>query len=82
MGRRLSSAGPLVRIGPDTVVTSDSTEIRRIWGVRSPYVRSQWYDGMRLDPGKDNTLSQRDILKHNELKSKIIAGVYFPLALK
>lgn len=63
-----------MRIGPGTVVTSDPAVIRRIWAVRSPYVRSGWYDGMRLDPPKDNILSMRGP-GHTELKAKLIAGV-------
>lgn len=67
--------GPLVRIGPDYVVTNDPAVLRRIWGVRSPYTRSDWYHAMRLDPAKDNVLSERDDIKHSELRAKLATGV-------
>jgi hypothetical protein len=67
--------GPLARIGPDTLVTSDPVLLRRILGVRTKYRRSNWYDAMRLDPTKDNVLSMRDDDRHNELRTKMAAGV-------
>lgn len=70
--------GPLARIGPDTLVTSDPDLLRRMLGVRTKYKRSDWYDAMRLDPTKDNVLSMRDDEKHNELRAKMAAGVSFP----
>lgn len=43
--------------------------------VRTPYKRSDWYDGMRLDPNKDNVLSMRNDELHGKLRSKMAAGV-------
>ena len=43
--------------------------------VRSPYTRSDWYVGLRLDPTRDNVLSQRDDEKHNILRGKMAHGV-------
>ena len=74
----LTGAGPLARIGPDTLVTSDPDLLRRILGVRTKYRRSDWYYAMRFDPAKDNVLSMRDDDLHNELRAKMAAGVSAP----
>ncbi|KAK3347287.1 cytochrome P450 [Lasiosphaeria hispida] len=66
--------GPLARIGPDTLVTSDPNLLRRMLGVRTRYRRSDWYDAMRLDPARDNVLSMRNDEKHEELRAKMAAG--------
>jgi hypothetical protein len=50
--------------------------------VRTQYKRSDWYIAMRLDPTRDNVLSERNDEKHNELRAKMAAGVMnldFPL---
>ena len=43
--------------------------------VRTTYRRSDWYDGLRLRPGQDNIISQRDGEKHAVLRQKMAAGV-------
>ncbi|KAK2051772.1 cytochrome P450 [Colletotrichum caudatum] len=66
--------GPLVRVGPRDLVTSDPDLMKRMLGVRTKFKRSDWYDAMRLDPGRDNVLSTRDDALHAELRSKMAAG--------
>lgn len=67
--------GSVARVGHNTLVTSDPNLLRRMLSVRTPYKRSDWYDGMRLDPGRDNVLSERNDEKHNKLRAKMAAGV-------
>lgn len=52
--------------------------MKRMLNVRTSYKRSNWYDGMRLDPKKDNVLSTRNDEIHNKLRTKMAAGVKFP----
>ena len=66
--------GPLVRVGPNQLVTSDPELIRRINAPRSPYRRGQWYAGSRLKPGVDNVFSEQREEKHDELRKKMAAG--------
>lgn len=40
--------GPLVRIGPRDLITSDAELVRRMSAVRSTYGRSNWYKATRL----------------------------------
>lgn len=67
-------AGPLVRIGSNTLLTCDPNLLRKMLAVRTPYKRADWYIGMRLDPSRDNIVSQRDDVKHSILKAKMAAG--------
>ncbi|CRK36453.1 hypothetical protein BN1708_007052 [Verticillium longisporum] len=67
-------SGPVVRIGPNDLVTNDSEILRRMWAVRSPYRKGDFYDAIRLDPTKDNIISMRDDHAHNELRAKVAIG--------
>lgn len=67
--------GPLVRIGPNHLVTDDPEVLKRMSAVRSPYRRSIWYEGMQLEPGYFNVISERDEERHNDLRAKMAAGV-------
>lgn len=66
--------GDIARIGPNELITSDPDLLRRMLHVRTPYQRSAWYDAMRLDPAKDNVLSQRNDELHASSRSKMAAG--------
>ncbi|KAE9370024.1 pisatin demethylase [Stipitochalara longipes BDJ] len=66
--------GPIVRIGPNELITNDFDVLRKTSAVRSPYVRSGWYDGLRFDPGHNNVLSERDEKVHSALRTKMAAG--------
>ncbi|PKS07210.1 hypothetical protein jhhlp_005812 [Lomentospora prolificans] len=66
--------GPLVRIGPNELLTGDPELLRRINGARSKYVRSTWYMSMKFDPDQDNVLSQLDDDLHNVLRTKMNPG--------
>lgn len=66
--------GPLVRIGPDWVVTSDPAEIRRIWSLHSGYSRSPWYRGLRFDPAKDSIITAADNREHGRLRAHLLPG--------
>lgn len=69
------ASGSIVRIGPHQLVTNDPEVLRRMSAVRSPYRRSNWYDGIRLEADYDNVLSTRDENRHNDLRAKMAAGV-------
>lgn len=67
--------GSLARIGPNDLLNDDPALMRRMLGVRSEYRRSDWYNGMRFNPSRDNVLSCRDEDEHTKLRSKMAAGV-------
>ncbi|EEY20300.1 pisatin demethylase [Verticillium alfalfae VaMs.102] len=66
--------GDIARVGPNDLITSDPDLMKRMLNVRTTYKRSEWYDGMRLDPAKDNVLSMRNDELHGKLRSKMAAG--------
>lgn len=73
--------GLVVRVAPNSIVTSDLEAIRRIWGVRSQYQRSNYYEAFRPDPMHHDIHSVVDDAIHTQLKTKMSAGVQltFPL---
>ncbi|OLN97575.1 Pisatin demethylase 4 [Colletotrichum chlorophyti] len=66
--------GPVVRIGPNDLVTNDSELLRRMWAVRSPYRKAAFYQAVRFDPTRDNIISMRNDHEHNELRAKMAIG--------
>ncbi|KAK2609238.1 hypothetical protein QQS21_002172 [Conoideocrella luteorostrata] len=66
--------GPIARIGPNDLITSDPDLVKHMYSVRSEYCRSSWYRGMRFDPSKDNLLSLRNEADHKDLRAKMAAG--------
>ncbi|KAB5554850.1 pisatin demethylase [Coniochaeta sp. 2T2.1] len=66
--------GPIARVGPNDLVTSDPDLMKRMSNVRSDYRRSDWYNSMRFNPSKDNVVSMRDDDEHNRLRAKLAAG--------
>ncbi|KAH6865919.1 cytochrome P450 [Alternaria rosae] len=66
--------GPLVRVSPTDIVTSDPDIVRRTTAVRSEYTRGPWYNAMKLEPGRDNLFSMRDEVAHMKLRNKMAPG--------
>lgn len=67
--------GSLIRIGPNHLLTDDPEVLRKMSTVRSPYRRSIWYDGMRLEHDYLHVLSERNENRHNNLRAKMGLGV-------
>ncbi|KAK4171941.1 putative cytochrome P450 E-class, group I [Triangularia setosa] len=66
--------GPLYRIAPDWVITSDPAAIRQVWSARGPWYRGEWYDMFRFDQPVRTILSERDNYRHAALKAKLLPG--------
>ncbi|KAI9869784.1 MAG: hypothetical protein M1830_005090, partial [Pleopsidium flavum] len=66
--------GSLARIGPNDLLTNDPETIRRMNAARSQYLRSEWYDSMALDPYLHNILSERNMTRHDALRSQMSSG--------
>ncbi|OAA68396.1 benzoate 4-monooxygenase cytochrome p450 [Niveomyces insectorum RCEF 264] len=66
--------GPLIRIGPNHLVTNDPDVLRRLWAVRSPYKKGPFYEAVRFNPERDNLVSMRDDRVHAELRAKMAPG--------
>ena len=57
------------------MLTGDAEVFRRINAVRSPYTRSDWYLGTRVDPPNTSVFSERDDAVHTELRNILAPGV-------
>ncbi|KAF2731743.1 cytochrome P450 [Polyplosphaeria fusca] len=66
--------GPIARIGPNDLLTSDPAIIRSMSAARSSYARSSWYDAMAVDPYVDNILSERNVLVHDVRRAKMASA--------
>ncbi|OAA66530.1 cytochrome P450 [Niveomyces insectorum RCEF 264] len=67
--------GPVARIGPIDLITSDPVLIRRLSATRTPqYRRSSWYEPNRLDPYEHSMFSLRDDAAHDRLKMRTAAA--------
>ncbi|RBR23678.1 uncharacterized protein FIESC28_03474 [Fusarium coffeatum] len=66
--------GDIARVGPNDLITSDPDLMKHMLNVRTRFQRSSWYDAMRLDPTKDNVLSQRNDDLHASTRSKMAAA--------
>ncbi|KAK5661800.1 hypothetical protein OQA88_9902 [Cercophora sp. LCS_1] len=63
--------GPLIRIGPNDLVCTSPSEIRRINSVRSPYTKGPFYETGRIIPGHDNIVSTRSEPAHKALRAAL-----------
>lgn len=64
----------MARIAPNWVVCGDPAEIQRIWAVKSPWTRGEWYRGMRIDPYSDSSFSTRNDELHKAIRRKLLPG--------
>ncbi|KGQ10980.1 Pisatin demethylase [Beauveria bassiana D1-5] len=63
--------GPLVRIGPNQLVSSDPEVLRRMSAVRGNYVKARFYKAARVVPGVDNVVSALDEDKHKTMRAQM-----------
>lgn len=66
--------GPLVRIGPNAVLTTDFRHCQKMEAPRSAYRKGPWYGTFRFQKGVDHSFSLLDEDKHAALKTKIGPG--------
>lgn len=66
--------GSLVRIGPNTVITTDFRHAQRMEALKSPYRKGPWYGTFRFQKGKDHSFCMVDEEKHAALRTKIGPG--------
>ncbi|KAH9877358.1 hypothetical protein IAQ61_002723 [Plenodomus lingam] len=67
--------GPIARIAPNHLVTSDPDVWAKINAVRSPYSRAPWfYHTARFESGKDNVFTDCDNDRHDVRRKKMAAG--------
>lgn len=63
--------GPLVRIGPELVLTDDIEVLRRMSATRSSYGKDNMYKASIRHPDHDSMFSTVDVTHHDQIKSKL-----------
>ncbi len=72
----------MVRIGPNTVVTTDEDLIRKMNEPRgSTYTRTKWYKAWKLDAARENLFTEIDEEKHAAMRQRLFPGVSTDLPL-
>lgn len=66
--------GPLIRIGPNEVLSTDPVVLRNMSAVRSTYTKGDFYSSGRIVPGVDNVVSERNEAKHKFMRAKMAPG--------
>ncbi|EME40284.1 hypothetical protein DOTSEDRAFT_91489 [Dothistroma septosporum NZE10] len=66
--------GPLVRVGPNSIVTNDPNVIRKITGVNEGWHRDSYYKTGKFNPYHDNLFSRLSPKEHTWAKSRTIAA--------
>lgn len=66
--------GPLVRVGPNELSTSDPNVLRKMTSARAQYTRDDWYTGGRWNPYAHNMFTTTDTKTHDDIKSKMAIG--------
>ncbi|KAK1833730.1 cytochrome P450 [Podospora conica] len=64
--------GPVVRIGPNEVTTSDAPAIRKLNAARSKYIRDPWYKGGRWNPYVIHLFNTLEQAPHDALKGRLL----------
>lgn len=66
--------GPLVRIGPNEIITDDASILRKISSVRSTWARAEWYLTGRFNPYHDNLFAILDPSQHRVARARVHSG--------
>ncbi|KAI0026149.1 pisatin demethylase [Xylariomycetidae sp. FL0641] len=74
LNRLTDNYGPLVRIGPRSVITTDVKQAQRMEAAKSPYRKGPWYDTFRFEKGKCHSFAMVDEEQHAALRTKIGPG--------
>lgn len=65
----------MARIGTNQLLTDSPELIFRMNAARSPYTKSKWYNGSRIQPGRDNIFSGVDEDRHTKRRAQMASGV-------
>ncbi|KAI1324777.1 cytochrome P450 [Xylariaceae sp. FL0255] len=63
--------GSLVRIGPNSLLSTDPEVVRMMSAVRSPYTKGTFYETGRINPEADTVVSLRNEDDHRALRAKL-----------
>ncbi|KAI1104502.1 cytochrome P450 [Jackrogersella minutella] len=70
----LRKYGPLVRTGPNSIVTNDPEILRKIVVARTKYTKNEWFAAATFAPGHRTMITILDNFSHDKLKAKTASG--------
>ncbi|KAK4444034.1 cytochrome P450 [Podospora aff. communis PSN243] len=71
---RAKYKSPLIRIGPNLLITDDPDILRRMSSARSKYGRGGWYEAFRIDATNPSMFGTTDTEWHDDIKAKASFG--------
>jgi cytochrome P450 len=71
---RAKYKSPLIRIGPNLLITDDAEILRRMSSARSKYGRGGWYEAFRIDAANPSMFGTTDTEWHDDIKAKTSFG--------
>ncbi|KAI2639109.1 cytochrome P450 [Hypomontagnella submonticulosa] len=66
--------GSIVRIGPNSIVTSDPEILRQITSARTKFTKNEWYSAAKFAPDDKTLVTSLDNESHDTLKAKAAGG--------
>ncbi|KAI2463797.1 cytochrome P450 [Annulohypoxylon bovei var. microspora] len=70
----LRKYGPLVRTGPNSIVTNDPMILRKIASARTKYTKHEWFAAATFAPGHRTMITILDNFSHDKLKARTAQG--------
>ncbi|PNH75103.1 hypothetical protein VD0001_g2435 [Verticillium dahliae] len=74
IGQSHQILSPLVRIGPNVVLTTDYRHCQKMEAHKSPYRKGPWYGTFRFQKGVDHSFAMLDEARHTALRTKVGPG--------
>lgn len=71
---QLRRYGPLVRTGPNSIVTNDPSILRKIAAARTKYTKHEWFAAATFSPWHRTVITILDNFNHDKLKAKTAQG--------
>ncbi|KAI0896498.1 cytochrome P450 [Annulohypoxylon nitens] len=71
---QLRRYGPLVRTGPNSIVTNDPSILRKIAAARTKYTKHEWFAAATFAPWHRTMVTILDNFNHDKLKAKTAQG--------
>ncbi|KAI1104934.1 cytochrome P450 [Jackrogersella minutella] len=66
--------GSLIRVGPNELLTDDPEIIKSMSGVKSKYLKSEWYAGSRFNPYHQTMFETLNPTFHDKTKAQVAPG--------
>ncbi|KAM7204746.1 Pisatin demethylase [Naviculisporaceae sp. PSN 640] len=73
--KKHGASSPLLRVGPDMLITDDPSIFKRVNSAHGGYVRGDWYRVFSIDPHHDTLIASVDNKFHDDVRAKVAGGL-------